>query len=204
MDDLAQMGEQHGDRIDRPETPAPRVMTKARDRDRPNAECQLANFVPGGGPRSVANDDEVVGTARSWSRPPRREFDLIGPGRRLISSETDPEPRSRIGAQHAASCRCGRSLARRQQSSVEPLLKTSSISNDLSCSLIEARASALVSSSSPPSPPRRRVLLKGWRANERHKAADERECRGSPGTTPGTAIASAARRARWDSRSIGR
>ena len=93
VDDLAQMGEQHRDRIDRLEAFAPGVLDEGLgNRDRPYAEGGFAHFVAGQiGTRSVADDDEVVLDPQFLGRDRGAvNLDLVGLRRRLdVVGETD-------------------------------------------------------------------------------------------------------------------
>ena len=93
VDDLAQMGEQHRDRIDRLEAFAPGVLDEGLgNRDRPYAEGGFAHFVARQiGPGAVADDDEMVPDPQ-FMRCDRRavNLDLVGLRRRLdVVGETD-------------------------------------------------------------------------------------------------------------------
>jgi len=107
VDDLAQMGEQHRDRIDRLETRPPGVLDESLgDRDRPYTERRFAHFVPWHiGARSIPDDNEVVRNPQFLGRDRGAvDLDLIGPRRRAkIVGETDLRNHEAVLARELAS-----------------------------------------------------------------------------------------------------
>ena len=93
VDDLAQMGEQHRDRIDRLEAVASGVLDEGLgNRDRPDAEGGFAHLVARQiGPGAVADDYEMVPDPQFLRRDCGSvNLDLIGPRRRLdVVGESD-------------------------------------------------------------------------------------------------------------------